>query len=167
MTVDGTHFRIQEPTPFDKKWFSHKFNGAGLAYEIGIAISTGDIVWFNGPFRAGLPDINIFRSKLKKNLSLGEKVVADRGYKGDSRVIAPDDNKGYDHKRAMRKLRARHETVNSRFKNWGCLDQTYCNDLKKHHLIFKAVVTLLQVDVSTGNISFQLYSYNYNYPLVF
>ena len=167
MSVDGTHFRIQEPKPFDPKWFSHKFNGPGLSYEVGIAISTGDIVWFNGPFPASVNDRTIFRSKLKKHLSLGEKVVADRGYEGDSRTITPDDGKDYFHKRSMRKIRARHETVNSRFKNWGCLDQTYRHDVKKHHMIFRAVVTLVQVDISTGNIPFQLYSYEYNDRLVF
>ena len=167
MSVDGTHFRIQEPTPFDTKWFSHKFNGPGLSYEVGIAISTGDIVWFNGPFHASVNDRTIFRSKLKKLLSTGEKVIADRGYEGDSRAITPNDGKDYVHKRSMRKIRARHETVNARFKNWGCLDQTYRHDVKKHHMIFRAVVTLVQVNISTGNIPFQLYSYKYNDPLVF
>ena len=65
--------------------------------------------------------LSIFRSKLKKHLSLGEKVVADRGYEEDSRTITPDDDKDYIHKRSMRKIRARHKTVSSRFKNWGCL----------------------------------------------
>ena len=167
MSVDGTHFRIQEPKPFDPKWFSHKFNGPGLSYEVGIAISTGDIVWFNGPFPASVNDRTIFRSKLKKHLSVGEKVVADCGYEGDSRTITPDDGKDYVHKRSMRKIWARHEAVNSRFKNCGCLDQTYCHDVKKHHMIFRAVVTLVQVNISTGNIPFQLYSYKYNDPLVF
>ena len=25
MAIDGIHFRISEPFPFSKKWFSHKF----------------------------------------------------------------------------------------------------------------------------------------------
>ena len=104
MSVDGTHFRIQEPKPFDPKWFSHKFNGPGLSYEVGIAISTGDIVWFNGPFPASVNDRTIFRCKLKKHLSVGEKVVADCGYERDSRTITPDDGKDYIHKRSMRKI---------------------------------------------------------------
>ena len=36
ISLDGTDFRIQEPTPFDPKWFSHKFKGPGLRYEIGV-----------------------------------------------------------------------------------------------------------------------------------
>ena len=53
ITVDGTDFRIQEPSPFDPKWYSHKFRGPGLRYEIGVCIKTGWIVWVNGPFPAG------------------------------------------------------------------------------------------------------------------
>jgi hypothetical protein len=39
VTVDGTYFRINEPTDFSTKWFSHKFKGPGVRYEV--AISTG------------------------------------------------------------------------------------------------------------------------------
>ena len=53
MTVDGTDVMIWEPTPFSKMWYSHKFHGAELRYEIGMCIQTGDIVWVNGPFKCG------------------------------------------------------------------------------------------------------------------
>ena len=36
ITIDGTDCEINEPSPFDRKWFSHKLRGAGLRYEIGI-----------------------------------------------------------------------------------------------------------------------------------
>ena len=49
VTVDGTDFRIQEPIPFNRRWYSKKFNGPALRYEVGISINTGYIVWFNGP----------------------------------------------------------------------------------------------------------------------
>ena len=79
VSVDGTDFKIYEPKPFSKKWFSHKFKGAGLCYEVAVAIQTGHIVWTNGPFPAGVPDINIFRQDLKKELMNGEQVEADKG----------------------------------------------------------------------------------------
>ena len=44
ISVDETDFRIQEPKPFSKKWFRHKFNGSGLRYKIGIEITTEWIV---------------------------------------------------------------------------------------------------------------------------
>ena len=47
VTVDGTVFRIFEPTPFWGIWRSHKFNGPVLWYEIAVCIQTGHIVWIN------------------------------------------------------------------------------------------------------------------------
>jgi hypothetical protein len=44
VSVDGTDFQINEPTPFSKGYYSHKFNGPGLRYEIALNIMTGDIV---------------------------------------------------------------------------------------------------------------------------
>jgi hypothetical protein len=51
--VDGTDFHIREPEPFDPEWYTKKFNGPGVRYEVGIAIQTGYIVWVNGPFKPG------------------------------------------------------------------------------------------------------------------
>ena len=64
--MDGVHIKIQEPSPFNKTWNSHKLGEAAVAYELAICIQTGDIVPFSGPFPVGgCPDINIFRNKLK------------------------------------------------------------------------------------------------------
>ena len=49
-SVDGTDCRIREPSPFNPKWYSHKFHGPGLRYEIGICIRTGHLVWVHGLF---------------------------------------------------------------------------------------------------------------------
>lgn len=41
VSLDGIDFRILTLT---KKWFSHKFKGTGMRYELGIAIDSRDIV---------------------------------------------------------------------------------------------------------------------------
>jgi hypothetical protein len=90
MTVDGTDVMIWEPKPFSRMWYSHKFNGAGLRYEIGVCIQTGDIVWVNGPFKCGpWPDLSIFRINLKNLLLPREQVEADNGYRGDPSCRTP------------------------------------------------------------------------------
>lgn len=62
ISVDGTDFKICEPMPFDTKWYSYKFNGAGLRYEVNICIDTGLIVWLHGPFKYGqFNDLRIFQ----------------------------------------------------------------------------------------------------------
>ena len=82
VSVDGTDFEIYEPKPFSLGWFSHKFKGPGVRYEVALAISTGDIVHINGPFPCGnFPDLKIFRAKLKGMLEDGEMVEANRGYR--------------------------------------------------------------------------------------
>ena len=64
VSVDGTDCMIQKPSPFSSKWWSHKFNGHGVRYEVGLGIQNGDIVWVNGTFTCGeCPDIKIFSNK--------------------------------------------------------------------------------------------------------
>ena len=79
--MDGVDFWIREPAPFSPKWHSHKFEGPGLRYEIGVPIASGEIVWTHGPFPCGsFPDLKIFRMGMKSALTRGERVVADAGY---------------------------------------------------------------------------------------
>lgn len=107
-TVDGIDFRIWEPYPFieecSKIWYSLKFKGPGIQYEIAICVKTGDVVWFNGPFPCGFSNLNIFCAGLKQELGLGEKVIADCGYRGDANVCTPDDWKDEANKKAMGQL---------------------------------------------------------------
>jgi hypothetical protein len=59
--IDGVNFAIQGPKPFSAGWYSHKFSGLGIRYELASCIHTGDIVSFTGPFKCGKwPDILIF-----------------------------------------------------------------------------------------------------------
>jgi hypothetical protein len=75
VTVDGTNFGIEEPTPFSAMWFSHKRIHAGLIYEIRITIQTGDLVWINGPYPCGdWPDVRIARNGICDELDPGQKI---------------------------------------------------------------------------------------------
>ena len=95
MTVDASDFRINEPTPFDPVWYSHKFNGPALRYEMGISIQTGYICWISGPFPAGeFNDLEIFQLYLKDLLARHERVEADSIYQDDSCRI-PNDFEGH------------------------------------------------------------------------
>ena len=155
-TVDGVDFQIPEPKPFSKGWYSHKFKGPGLRYEIVICITTGWIVAFNGPFKAGnWPDKRIFKSLLKTKLEPGEKVVADCGYKGDSSCVNPDMGTN-EQKAAMNAARARHETVNGRIKNWGSMKQVFRHHRDKHQLAFRSVLNIEQIKMMNGKPAFQV-----------
>ena len=117
ITVDGTDFRIQEPSPFDPKWYSHKFRGPGLRYEIGVCIKTGWIVWVNGPFPAGAwPDREIARSGINRHLENNECYVGDGGYYDGGQWAEMPTGHNNAEQKMYALARARHETVNSRFK---------------------------------------------------
>ena len=151
MTIDGTDCPIQEPIPFSRIWFSKKFHGAGLRYEVGVCIQTGDICWINGPFMCGLwPDINIFRAKLKRMLAPGELVVADKGYRGDKSVRIPSGSVSNTDRRAMQKALARHETINRRFKCFSVLCDRFRHELRLHGKCFGAVALAVQLSFNPG-----------------
>lgn len=79
-TVDSTDLPIQEPTPFDAGWYSHKLARAAVRYEVAVSLY-GNIVWVHGPFRAGAnSDLNIFRSRLMEELDENEVIIADGAY---------------------------------------------------------------------------------------
>jgi hypothetical protein len=120
VTVDGTYFSINEPKPWDSKWFSHKHDGPGVRYEFAICIQTGQIVWINGPFPCGPnTDIVIFRQALIHQLEWGEMVEADNGYGGEPQFIRMRDEPNVSTIQfiAKARARARHEAVNGRMRS--------------------------------------------------
>jgi DDE superfamily endonuclease len=158
MTVDGTDFRIQEPQPFSTKWFTKKFNGPGLRYEVAVSIRGGDIVHTNGPFECGRwPDIAIFRNNLIDKLLPGEMVEADKGYRGEKEKIrTPDDYISQEDRNKKRLARARHETVNKRFKDFGILKVRYRHNLRDHQAVFRAIVVITQLSINKGEVVFHV-----------
>jgi hypothetical protein len=152
---------IQEPQPFSKKWYSHKFHGAGLRYEVGLSIERGDIVWINGPFPCGdWPDVRIFRYSLRSFLDENERVIADNGYVSEDPMfckVPRGISTAVDGRGKERSIvRARHETVNSRLKNFEILKQVYRHDPLDHGDVFRAAVILIQLAIENGEPLFQV-----------
>lgn len=81
MSVNGTVCAIYEPTPFDKMWYSQKFNTAVLRYEVGLCIFYDRICWKYSPLSSGShPDQAMFSIKLCKLLCGDKMLVADGGF---------------------------------------------------------------------------------------
>eukprot|EP00977_Amphora_coffeiformis_P007617 scaffold1684_cov214-Amphora_coffeaeformis.AAC.1 len=163
VTVDGTDFEILEPRPFSPGWYSHKFKGPGVRYEVALSINGGDIVHTNGPFMCGHnPDITIFRKKLIHKLEVGEMVEADKGYRGEpTKVRIPVDHINPGQKKQKNRARARHETVNHHFKDFGVLRQIFRHpvttyNMSKHKAVFNAVVVIVQLQINNGEKLFQV-----------
>lgn len=163
LSVDGTDFRINEPTPFSSEWCSHKFKCAALRYEVSLVIQTGEIASINGPFAAGkYQDLTIFRSWLKKHLLPGERVEADAVYR-DERCHCPFDfcfnEEQY---RAKFTVRARHETVNKRFKQFGILNQRFRHPKEKHGEVLMSIAVITQISIRNGYPLFPVQYRTYN-----
>jgi hypothetical protein len=86
MSIDGTHCPIEAHS---KRWYRHKFKKPSVAYELGLFIKTGHIVWLAGPLPAGeWNDISILRLALRHELDPNERVTADKGYCGECPATA-------------------------------------------------------------------------------
>ena len=152
-SVDGTDCAIQEPHPFDSKWYSHKLNGPGVRYEIGLS-GAGQIIWVNGPFKCGqMNDLSIFKSRIQHVLG-EERVIADSIYRSEKCVI-PSDVYMHEHDLHSR-IRARHETVNSRLKNFEILRCAFRHDVNKHSICFHAAAQLVATMTKISDPLFQI-----------
>ena len=172
LSVDCVDFEINEPHPFtlpySRIWYSPKFKGPGLRYEIALAIISGDIAWVNGPFPCGKHnDWEIFNKKgLRYYLEKNERVKADDGYHaGDPEVTKTPS--GIFHPTARKKfqnrVQARQETVNKRFKQWGALGEgkrSFRHNLEKHQTIFFAISVITQLAIENGEPLFDVSEYS-------
>jgi len=82
LRIDGTDFRMPN---WGEHFFSHKFNGIALHYEVGLSIQLGEICWTYEPKPPRLyNDLQIFRMGLMLELDPNEKVVADGVYRAEA-----------------------------------------------------------------------------------
>jgi hypothetical protein len=102
-------------------------------------------------------DVSIYKAGLLQRLVDMELVVGDQGYRGNPTLVCPKVPLYRKYRECFALARARHETVNGRFKMWGCLFQEYRHDRKKHGDIFSSVVVLTQLAFENGNPPFRCY----------
>ena len=158
MCVDGTDVPIYEPGDRSSIWWSHKFNGPGIRYEVATCIRTGDIVWFRGPFPCNMSDKAIFDLYLSTYLFPGEGVEADSGYTGRAQIFTPGVAKDRKTLKQKSQVRGRHENVNGRLKIFGVMKRWNNPDTAKHAVFAKCVAIIVQLSFSLGE---NLYAVNY------
>ena len=54
------------------------------------------------------------------------------------------------------RVRARHETLNGRLKNWGILSHVFCHDIRSHGEVFWACGVVTQLTVEDGEPLFEV-----------
>ena len=156
LTVDGTDCPINEPTPFNKNWMSHKFKGAAIKYEVGIDMQ-GNFAWISPPYRGSVHDSTIFKRSLRGFVPNGHCVIVDSAYGYKDEKVAPvseydDDEVTRFKKRSL----ARHETGNKRIKDWKVTSVDFRHSLDFHAPCFHSSVVLSQYNVEHGEPLFEL-----------
>ena len=129
MTVDSMDFRIPQKgvTTKGNAFTSNKYTRKStLRYKLGVDILVGNLVWIQGSYPAG--KYTIFNKVLRKFLKPGERIEADEGNRGHPcKIKCPGNDMNPAENQAMQgRVRARHETLNGRLKNWGILSQVSC-----------------------------------------
>ena len=161
ISVDGVHCPIWEPTHLtlskNTKFYSHKFKGPALDYEIGISLYENKVVWVNYPFKASKHDITIFRSALKAKIPKGKLVIADLGYRGEKKIIAVPNSHDVAEVRDFKgRARARQESFNKKIKNYKVLSEKFRHGVEKQQTCFQACVVLAQCQIENGSPLFDV-----------
>jgi hypothetical protein len=167
ISVDGVHCRLNEPKHptkmKNKAFYSHKFDEAGLAYELALSVFGGEnLVWMDGPFPASNNDGGIFSGKekgrKKKKVALvdkiqkGHKAIADNGYKGDfgGKLTKSSSLDSENLRRIKSRAKARQESFNARIKVFGVLHDRFRHGIEKHKICFEAVCVIVQYQLEAG-----------------
>ena len=153
VSLDGTDCPIQEPFPRSGKWYSHKLEGSGLRYEVGIQIADGFVVWTNGGYPCGeYPDISVAREEFVAHLRHNERAIADDGYADAMKFVYP---KLFEEQpqvgRVLKEIMSRHETLNGRLKSYKVLDTAFRHELSFHPPCFYAILSLIQLSIQYDN----------------
>lgn len=176
LPVDTMHTRTQEfrCSP-SSKWYSHKFNGPGVSFEVVIDPIEGKIRWVNGPVPASTHDLTFLRggkkgqmkkwkrSSLYFHIPKTARMVGDSAYEGQpDKVSTTKDAHKPETKELFARMKSMKETCFKRFKDFKVLRESFRHGkstedkLAKIKLSFEAVAVLLQYDFENGSRLFEV-----------
>lgn len=164
LTVDGQHCWMHEIAhpewSINTEWFSHKYNKAGVGYELGISLTEG-LVWLNGPFKAGRGDREIFREEglLAELRKTKKKAIADGGYYAEDLFDVVSTPNNVDEpivRKFKRRALRRHERFNGMMKEFDCLDERFRHNPARFADCFEAVAVICQYRLEHGSPLFNI-----------
>lgn len=165
MTVDGQHCWIHEPShpefSQDDEFFSHKYNKAGVSYEIGISIKESQVIWLRGGFKAGKTDLKIFKEDgLREKLEeTQQKAIADGGYHSEELFHVLSLPNTLDDK-VVKKFKSRalkrHEKFNGMMKAFDCLSERFRHSCPRFVDCFESICVICQYQMEHGSPLFNV-----------
>lgn len=157
ISVDGVHCRFHEvkhkTLSKDPKYFTYKFNGPGLAYELALDLFDSKLVWLKGPLPAGEKnDLGIYQSELKQKIPEGKKAITDGGYNDhkDSKLAQPNSHDPDELRTFKARARMRQEAFHARIKRFDCLQNPFRHGMEQHGVCFLAVCILCAYELEFG-----------------
>lgn len=162
ISADGVDFKaweMQHPDyPVDTKAMSHKFRSCGIKYLIVLSVFRSRCVHIEGPFKGGVPDLDMFRETglIERLKQSGKLVSADRGFRSkyvDERNVftLPDYMDSKELHSFKSRSRLRQETFNRRLKHFESMSSTFKNGFVKHGVALRAVATIVQYQMDNGS----------------
>ena len=150
VVIDGVDCMAQEVSPFDSDRCSHKMKTSAQRWQVASCIQTGWPVDVDGPYKAGpWTDIRIFRNRLMHMLDDGEYIVGDRGYQDGFQFCITKNCEDEELQEMVKKVCARHETINARLKSFKILSTPYRNGDIRHGVTFKAIMNLVALQIQS------------------
>ena len=158
LTGDCADFHIDEPSPWNSKWYSEKFNGPGVKYLVAIAIYSNNICFADGPRYAGSGDESTFyKQTILTEIPEDEPIEVDSGPGGDMRLMGPECGSSRKKRKDKSIIRGRQETIFAMFKHFNVLDthfhHRYTSEAKmmrQHKLCFDSVAVIIQIKLMLG-----------------
>jgi len=139
--LDCTECAIVEPSDIEWEYYSKKKQCHTVKYELGISMTTHQIIWIHGPFKGSVHDMKIFHLLLDDMIGRdGEMAMGDKGYIGACRVLTPFKPPRNHSERLFNKkhyaIRSDVERTIKRIKVFNILKSKFRHSLGKHKIIF-------------------------------
>ena len=157
MVVDVTECPLQRPSNFyfQREVYSGRTHQHSLKYEVGVELTTGLYVWFQGAYPGSWNDLTIARSSgLLTKLKPGELLLADKIYVGEPQIITPFKEPKSEIEEKINSILYSHriivENSLSRIKTFNCTQQKWRHSPFFHSKVFKVLINILNIDLYFG-----------------
>jgi hypothetical protein len=123
-------------------------------YELGIGLFKNQLVWMNGPFKAGESDNGTLKKRgLKAKLeAAGKRGIDDSGYPGHPELLSTPNNHDF---KAVKKFKSRalkwHEKFNGMTKNFDCLSGCFFHSVEQFSQCFEVICVICQYQLEMGD----------------
>ena len=157
IVVDTTVCPIERPGSqygeLQRFYYSGKHHYHCVKYEVALCRKTNRVVWVSPQVRGAMHDVTVFRTMgLKDNLLPQELALADKGYVGDEKVMAPIKGRNLQQvdliwNSIVSRNRIVIENFFSRVKWFQFTQIPWRHAIEDHELAFHTLVNILNVDL--------------------